>query len=316
MNTNLIFAAVFLVQSVSQSVSAPTAWAGPENVMRQTRWPQNVRVSSNPRGRLTEFEKQNARDLAERIISTAPGSFSESDQAGIREAIEGIAASLSIETIPNEYSFSKGRYEELLLVMIRSFMRSHTSITPELRNKRAARILRLLIELDLVAAATDFDADVDLTDEAIAIDRTQRASNFWEATTTGGLTAAILISVYTGVPLVLDLISTGSVDFTKYHAAGLTLVLGGLATYATARFRRGIARSQTESLLEKKHARDPKLVHDAALAGAARAISEALSVPQTEGHPERPLLDLLRTATSLSTRELFERSACELGLIL
>ncbi len=195
----------------------------------------------------------------------------------------------------------------------------------KLINNQAALILRLLIELDLAGAATDFTTPALIASEAREIDRSEAAED--RLIRTKGITAGLAIgsaAVAAITPLIITVASNLILypstpwDFvTTAHvsgSAGAAAAVFGVA-FAVVKGRLDRQVLFTSGVVAKKDARHPSAVYAEALDRATEEVATVLRVTAISGHPEIPLMAYLKAATQLSTRALIGRSLlCQLNL--
>ncbi len=325
MSLNLLFVAVFVIQSVCQSLAAPATWAGDEDAPAQNPTPPDttpvltVNVSDN-RVRIGVSDRQAAADLAKRIVDTAPGAFSESDQAAIRDAIEYIAASLPVITERGTHMLVMANRTKHLVAEIDYFVQKQASMTPEEQQTRAARILRILIELDLAAAATGFETHELRVSEARQLEQFDRrrsrlggmrAATGFVGLLTGAIAALIPVgSVMTETFGPTSGLESDLVTMTKTSGWGFIGSALILITYGVIRHMDELLNSIPKNVDYARNARLPRTVYEQELKQATKKIATALRVTPIEGHPEIAVLALLTQATNLDARTLF-KSACE-----
>ncbi len=330
MGLHLLFAAVFLVQSVSQSVSAPTAWAGPDDEAQPSRTaPLEVKVSEDSRSHLNDFRRRAAARLAERIVDTAPESFSVADRLSFREAIEKIAAPMPLITNRETHKVVMTNRIVALRDEIDRFRQLRTTaLTAEELDTQAALVLRLLIELDLAAAATNFDAGVDIAREAVEIHKSQQTEAWWSNAEKMSLGAAVITTALSAVFSIVATVGNAVVAVTSLPENktfstcleacgwGFVAAVPALVGYAIAHDKSVDFSRLSSSLRKAQEDRRQESVYEAALDLATREIAFALlRTSRFEGrHPEFAVVGLLTRATKLDTRELFTRALCQLRL--
>ncbi len=329
MGLNVFFVAVFFIQSVCQSLYAPATWAGEEDA-KPTNPTQPLPVNvSDGRGRLSDFERRAAANLTDRLIDTSPGSFSAADRVVILEAIEKIAASLTPPTERMAHQvIMKNRTDVLVLEIdrFRNLITTATAETAEKLNAQAARVLRLLIELDLAAAVTDFRSPALIAYETTRRNRSERAENWLENTrNTGYVIGGSGLALTMAMSMVASVVVTAEghwpndrdpavfAQYTGWIQVGALVVLFGSAAINNM-YRRQRARSA--ALTEERRARDPKTVYEDELGLASREIAAALQLTMAiDRRPEIGVMALLKAATKLDTRGLIEDSLlCQVRL--
>ncbi len=331
MGLNVFFVAVFFIQSIA----APATWAGDEDAPAQNPTPPDATPAltvnvSDSRGRLRPFDERMACELADRIIYTAPGAYSATDRMRVRDAIKKIAASLPLISDPEAHSLVMTNRRAILLQEIRHFRRlqeelnsgtTDTVPTAEALNAQAALVLRLLIELNLAAAATDFDAGVDTDLEAIdlhqqeqtltRLDETRHTAG-WSAFTMAALGA---IAAIAGAMEVTFKSSAWAASSTMTSGWAFVSALVVLVGFGITHHKYVRLTSRAASDRKVKEARHPNAVYKMSLTHLTRDIAHFLRVTPIDGHPEIPVMTLLTEGTQLRTRTVLEGALlCQLKL--